>query len=300
MRKMFRGTLIFCLSFVFLLTGCIETDDLAGEPFNGESAFSFLETQMTFGPRIPGSNGHYQERIFITETLVEFGWAVETYKTEYQDKPVFNILAKREKQPGSETILIGAHYDTRISADGSMVAADYNLPVPGANDGASGVAVLLELARVLPSLNHLDVQLGFFDAEDNGYLPGWDWIVGSTQFANQLEHLPDAVVIVDMIGDTDQEIFYEKSSDLFLREEVWDIANRIGVASFIQEEKYHLIDDHSPFLNHGVPSVLIIDFDYPYWHTTEDTLDKVSPASLGNVGRVLQEWLIWRNFQEDW
>jgi hypothetical protein len=289
-------TVLFIL--VTFLSGCSLK---AAEPvavFSGESAFTFVEEQIAFGPRIPSSEGHQQERLWIEETLVDFGWDVKFHVGDYRGKPIYNIVASQPNVSANEGvfhILLGAHYDTRIYADHSRMPEDQTMPVPGANDGASGVAVLLELARVLPQFENLEIQLVFFDAEDNGYISDWDWIVGSRQFADQLSELPDEVVIVDMIGDLDQQIYFEKSSDPILRSEIWAIADEIGVNTFIPEVKHHILDDHTPFLQKGVRAVVIIDFDYPHWHTVEDTLDKVSAESLENVGIVLQEWLIWKN-----
>jgi Zn-dependent M28 family amino/carboxypeptidase len=143
----------------------------------------------------------------------------------------------------------------------------------------------------MPTFDHLDVQLVLFDAEDGGRINGGDWIVGSTYFAEQMDHEPDAVIVVDMIGDADQAIYLEKNSDPFLAAEIWGTAEDLGVDTFIFEEKYSMLDDHTPFVSLGIPSVLLIDFDYPYWHTTADTLDKISSESLQNVGDVLLEWL---------
>jgi Zn-dependent M28 family amino/carboxypeptidase len=164
-------------------------------------------------------------------------------------------------------------------------------PVPGANDGASGVAVLLELARVLPD-NSVPVWLVFFDAEDNGRIEGWDWILGSQAFVEELDFHPEAVVIVDMIGDAVQDIYIERNSNPALVNEIWGIAAELGYQkSFIATAKHSMLDDHTPFIRAGIPAIDIIDFDYPYWHTTEDTVDKVSAESLEAVGKTLQEWI---------
>ena len=163
-------------------------------------------------------------------------------------------------------------------------------PVPGANDGASGVAVLLELARALDKTKlENEVWLVFFDAEDNGRLDGWQFIAGSSYFAQQLTEKPAAVIIADMIGDADQQIYKEQNSTPWLVEQVWGIAKELGYEGyFLPTAKYSMLDDHTPFLRKGIPAVDLIDFDYPYWHTTEDTADKVSAASLARVGRVLE------------
>ena len=166
-------------------------------------------------------------------------------------------------------------------------------PVPGADDGGSGVAVLLELARVLQvSGTNKQVWLVFFDAEDNGDLDGWPWLVGSRYFAEHLSITPTAVVIVDMVGDMQQDIYLERNSNQALAGRIWDVAQKLGYGSqFIRQLKWDMVDDHTPFLQKGLPAVDIIDFDYPYWHTVQDTPDKISADSLERVGRTLQVWL---------
>jgi glutaminyl-peptide cyclotransferase len=162
-------------------------------------------------------------------------------------------------------------------------------------DGASGVAVLLELARVLDlDLIPHELWLAFFDFEDQGGggMPDWDWIVGSTYMAQNLEVEPQAMILVDMIGDADQQLYYEGYSDPELRAEIWELAASLGYGDvFIPEVRHYMLDDHRPFLDRGIPAVDIIDFDYAYWHTVEDTADKAAPESLERVGRTLEAWL---------
>jgi Zn-dependent M28 family amino/carboxypeptidase len=175
--------------------------------------------------------------------------------------------------------------------DAETPLSELSQPVPGANDGASGVAVLLEIARVLPDEEN-KIWLVFFDAEDQGNLDGWDWTLGSQAYANTLTITPQALVLLDMIGDADLNIYREGSSDITLKNEIWLTAANLGYSDqFINTEKYTIIDDHTPFLEKGIHAVDLIDFDYPYWHTTADTADKVSPQSLEIVGNVLLTWL---------
>jgi glutaminyl-peptide cyclotransferase len=153
--------------------------------------------------------------------------------------------------------------------------------------------VLLELARTLDrdKLRH-EVWLAFFDAEDNGGLDGWEWCVGSGYMAENLAITPEAVVVVDMVGDADQNLYYEGNSNPVLQVRLWDIAATLGYTdTFVAEYKHSIYDDHMPFIRRGIPAVDIIDFDYAYWHTTQDTPDKVSAESLERVGRVLEVWL---------
>ena len=263
--------------------------DLKAE-FSGENALRLAEIQMQWVPRYPGTAGWQATGDWIVSTLTGFGWTVEErYFSTPDGGEGRNIIATRGAGP---LVLIGGHYDTRKFADEDPDPARRSEPVPGAHDGASGVAVLLELARVLqPEQLDKQVMLAFFDAEDNGELENWDWILGSRDFARNLVQRPQQVVIVDMVGDSDQQLYYEQTSNPELREEIWDLANELGYTTFIKEEKHALIDDHTPFLEQGIPAIDIIDFDYPYWHTTADTLDKLSAESLEAVGRTLEVWL---------
>ena len=161
----------------------------------------------------------------------------------------------------------------------------------GANDGASGTALLLELSDYLITLDK-NIWLVFFDAEDQGRINDWPWSLGAEYFANNLLEAPKAVIIVDMIGDKDLQIYKEKNSDHGLNDEIWKKADHLGYGEiFINQSKYAMIDDHAPFLNKGIPSALLIDFDYPYWHTNVDTLDKVTGRSMAIVGNVLIKWI---------
>ncbi len=258
--------------------------------FSGARAYTWVEKQCALGARVTGTEANRQAGDQFIAALQAAGWQVREQTFTYRDTPVRNILAWKGEGPA---VLIGAHYDSRRAAD----QEDPSVPVMGANDGASGVAVLLELARVLDfDQVHHRVYLAFFDAEDNGHLDGWDWCIGSRYMADHWgEHDESpltAMVLVDMIGDADQQVYYELNSDPTLREQLWQIAGQLGYGErIIPRNGYRMTDDHVPFLQHGIPSVDMIDFDYPYWHTTQDTADKVSPDSLEAIGRTLQTWL---------
>lgn len=258
--------------------------------FDGQRAYADVETQVAFGPRIPGTDGHAKVQEWMREELIKAGWQVEVQESEAMGHPIQNIVAKRGDE--SPQIILGAHYDTRMFADNDPDPANHSLPVPGANDGASGVAVLLEMARVLPK-DSVPVWLVFFDAEDNGRIDGWDWILGSTEFVKNNPVQPRAVVIVDMIGDANLNIYKERNSNTDITNEIWGIAQNLeNDTVFIPEFKYSMLDDHTPFLRAGIPAIDIIDFDYPYWHTMQDTPDKVSAGSLQAVGETLQVWIM--------
>jgi hypothetical protein len=260
------------------------------QQFDGAQAMNWVEEQCALGYRITGSVANMRTAKLITTTLEAYGWQTSIQEFTYLDTPVRNLLAWKGD---GNAIMLGAHYDTRRIAD----AENSSVPVLGANDGASGVAVLLELARVI-EINKVDrrVYLAFFDAEDNGRLDDWDWIVGSSYMAahwgEKKEPPLEQVIIVDMIGDKDLNIYWERHSDITLSKQIWRTAHDLGHDDvFIPEMKYSIYDDHIPFIQMGIPAIDIIDFDYPYWHTTEDTLDKVSSESLYAVGSTLETWL---------
>lgn len=258
--------------------------------FDGAAAYQRVLDQVEFGPRPTGSEANIRTGDYIIERLKETGWQVETQGFTYQGVNGRNIIGKAGKGP---VIIVGAHYDTRRRADNDPDAVKRSEPVLGANDGASGVAALLELARSLNKDKLVnEVWLAFFDAEDNGRLDGWDFIAGSRHMAQNLQTLPKGVIVVDMIGDADQQIYKERNSSAILQDQLWAIAAKLGYEKyFIPEYKWAMMDDHTPFLQRGVLAVDMIDFDYPAWHTTQDTADKVSPDALERVGRVVKTFL---------
>ncbi len=297
-----RFAILLALVFSFVTCACAPTP--APIIFDGKHAYEdYLISQMKLGARPAGSAADRATGDYILAQLKDLKWQAETQEFVFRGIAVRNVVGKAAIGRGP-IIIIGAHYDTRKRADQDKTNPVQ--PVLGANDGASGVAVLLELARTL-DLSKLknEVWLAFFDAEDDGELSGcvvqpsptcdnapWPWSVGATYVAEHLPSKPDAVIVVDMIGDADQNIYYEQNSDKDLQQQLWEIAARLGYsAQFIPQYKWSMDDDHTPFLQRGIRAVDLIDFDYPYWHTTQDTEDKVAGASLERVGRVLQTWL---------
>lgn len=269
----------------FLVTGCGQ----AGNRFSGRRAYDDVKTQVSYGPRPVGSDANRRTADYIAQTLQRAGWKVELQDFSQGGLPIRNVIASKGHGP---LILLGTHYDTRPVADKDPT--DRSQPVLGANDGGSGVAVLLELARVLSAkaTDQAEIRLAFFDAEDRGDLNEWDWSIGAQYAAQRLDRAPSMVIIVDMVGDADQQIYYEWNSSLSLQERIWRVARQKGYgAYFIPTYKYAITDDHIPFIRQGYPTALIIDFDYPAWHTTQDTLDRISADSLQRVGNVLQTLL---------
>jgi glutaminyl-peptide cyclotransferase len=293
-RCVFVLIVLIALSFCIVACGALLREPSTPIPtltpvplvFDGEAAYTHVVAQCDFGFRPSGSEALRATGDYAIAELGRLGWTVETQEFTYRDTPVRNIIGRLGTGP---VVIVGAHYDTRRSAD----MEDPSQPVMGANDGASGAAVLLELARTLDRDRlRNEIWLVFFDAEDDGRLDGWDWCVGSGYMAENLAITPEAVVVLDMIGDADQNIYFEHNSDPPLQTQLWDVAATLGYTdTFIAEYKYAIFDDHVPFARRGIPSVDIIDFDYKYWHTTQDTPDKVSPESLERVGRVVEVWL---------
>ena len=267
--------------------------------FSGERAYEDVSVQVEFGPRIPGTPAHAQMVDWMVSELEAVGWQVTIQEGEAHGVPIRNVVVQRAgANPDTEWIILGAHFDTRSRADHDPDPARWGDPVPGANDGASGVAVLLELARVLPPDLDKNIWLVFFDAEDDGGIDEREWIMGSTYFVEQLTldenaSLPDAAVVVDMIGDANLEVYLEMNSDPILSGEIWGVAEKLGYrAAIIPIPRHRMLDDHIPFRNAGIPAVDMIDFDYPYWHTVSDTVDKVSAESLQIIGETLFVWLV--------
>ena len=292
MKNALLRLIIFCL--VLLLIGVaamlIFYQPSSTENFNADRAYMDVIYQTSLGARTPGSSAHDEVIQYISKELVDAGWQVEIQHAEQLGHPVSNIIARRGDGPG--WVIFGAHYDSRLLADREPDVNLRNQPVPGANDGASGVAVLLELARSIPENLEKEVWLVFFDLEDQGNIETWDWILGSRAFAESLEGKPDAVIIVDMVGDADLNIYREKNSNPALTDQIWSLAEELGYSGiFINKPKYSILDDHTPFIEKGITAIDIIDFDYPFWHTVNDTADKVAAQSLETVGRVLLAWI---------
>ncbi len=259
------------------------------DSFDGQRAYQDVVAQVSFGPRTVGSPAHAKAVAYIQDQLLLAHWQSQLQNTSWNGFPVENIIATRNEV--TPQIILGAHYDSREVADQDPGPGPHP-PVPGANDGASGVAVLLELARTLPA-NTVPISLVFIDNEDNGGINGQDWIMGSRAYVASLTFRPRAVIILDMIGDANLNIYIEKNSDSNLVTAIWKQAADLGdQQQFIPAPKYSMEDDHTPFLEAGIPAVDIIDFDYPYWHTSQDTVDKVSSKSLQIVGDVIRAWLI--------
>jgi peptidase M28-like protein len=270
--------------------------------FDGARAFTYLEQQVRFGPRIPGTGAHDSTGDWILARLRERADTVVVQDIPHrtadgQTLHLRNFLA-RFRPAEAERVLYLAHWDTRPRADQSANLAAQRQPVPGANDGASGVAVLLGVADALKAKPPtVGVDLLFVDGEDYGnFADSNDVLIGSRWFAahQPVGYPPLYAVLFDMVGDKDLRIGYEGNSQGFAPEVVdlvWRTADELGYKSvFVPQLGSTLIDDHVSLQNAGIHAIDVVDFSYgpgnSYWHTTEDTIDKVSAQSLQIVGEV--------------
>jgi glutaminyl-peptide cyclotransferase len=275
--------IINILAVLLLFLGC------SSDQFEKSNIIDHIEKQLSFGPRLPGSYASQLAANYFRENLESNGWKVEFQEFEFGGKTLRNVIAKNSSNPPK--LIIGTHYDTRQFSDQDSEKIEQTFPVPGAIDGASGSALILELSEHIFKMDK-SIWLLFFDGEDQGKINGWEWSIGADYFVSELDKTPDQVVILDMLGDDDLQVFKEKNSDPALSNEIWTAAKKIGFGNYFKDkQKYALIDDHLPFVNQGIPASLLIDFDYPYWHTTSDTLDKVSIRNLEIVFEVMLEWI---------
>ncbi|HZZ72062.1 MAG TPA: M28 family peptidase [Pirellulales bacterium] len=280
-------------------------------PFDGTQAYDYLKKICLLGQRVSGSAGMAKQQELITQHFKTLGAKVERQEFEIRHpetgKPLtMTNLIVRFHPDRKERILLGTHYDTRPYPD-----RDPRNPKGkflGANDGASGVALLMELGQAMPKFDSpLGVDFVFFDGEELIYDDNRDsYFLGSEHFAkNYAAGNHDFKyrwgVLLDMIGDSDLQIYEEAHSVEWtdtreLVNSIWGTAKKLGVREFIPQKKYDLRDDHVPLHDIGKISICdVIDFDYGpdhrFWHTQGDTPDHCSALSLAKVGWVMKEWL---------
>ena len=260
-------------------------------------------TQVGFGPRVPGTDGHAAQLAWMLAQLDSFAPELSadsfTQVTTYGDTlDLVNVLARFAPEE-ERRILLLAHWDTRPTSDRAADSTLHSIPVPGANDGASGTAVLLELARMLgdhPPPLGVDVLL--VDGEDYG--PGVeDMLLGARRYASRMptSGRPVYGVLLDMVGDADPhfpvEGYSAEHANVVVRK-IRRAAERLGFDDYFPGTVgRRLIDDHVPLIEAGLPTANVIDFTYGpdnrYWHTPDDVVDHVSAATLEMVGEVVAE-----------
>ena len=276
-------------------------------PFPGERAHELLVQQVDFGPRIPGTPGHAQQLEWMKEwlttradTLVEQSFTQIT--TRGDTLRLTNLLARFQPRSRDRVLLV-AHWDTRPRADQSRDPADRALPVPGANDGASGTAVLMVLADLFrQQAPPIGVDVLLVDGEDYGP-ETVDMFLGARYFAsNQPPGYPPLYgVLIDMVGDSDLRLPVEGYSQEHAPEvvaRVWELARELGYGGiFVESPGGYVTDDHVPLNEAGIRTIDIIDFSYgrnnSLWHTPQDVPANTSAESLDVVGEVLAE-LVYR------
>lgn len=279
----------------------------APPPFDGKRAYADLKAICDIGPRISGTDGMVRQQQLLVEHFTQLG---ATCSFQEFDVPhpetgaptrLANLIVSWHPE-STERVLIACHYDTRPYPDRELNVRNRKAPFIGANDGGSGVALLMELGRQMSTLQpRYGVDFVFFDAEELIYdTPRDKYFLGSEHFAQAYVNRPPAHryvagVLLDMVADKDLKIYYESYSIRNARavtESVWAAADRIGTKQFFARRRHEVRDDHLP-LNEiaKIPTCDVIDFDYPHWHTRNDIPANCSGESLAVVGRVMMAWL---------
>ena len=324
MRK--NIVLLVQLVVLVVLVSCNKQPAVIDRPaFSSDSAYAFIERQMAFGPRVPNSKAHNDCAVWLIQQLRAYGALVELQKGQMPDyrgnmQQIYNIIAHFSSPAISARprILLGAHYDTRPWCDEEETYADRFYNVPGANDGGSGVGVLLEVARQLSLRDSLTtpVDIIFFDVEDMGtprFYTGMErsdtWCLGSqlwaTDYANnqQTKAIYQYGILLDMVGAPDATFPREMYSTNYAgnyQQKIWDAAKKLGYGSmFANQQSYPITDDHY-YVNYiaGIPCVDVIHYDvrnatgFPFWwHTRQDDMSNISKATLQAVGEVVMSQL---------
>ena len=280
----------------FLLT--VSAGSLSSEQsFDGQRAMKHIATQLAHGPREPSNLGAKQKTLlYIQQTAKTHAdqVAIQPFKSHgLNGTNIWASFINKTTKANAGRIMLGAHWDTRPRSDQEESLAKQKIPTPGANDGASGVAVLLELARIF-AINPppVTVDLVFFDLEDMGNINNLPFSIGAKEFiARNPFYRPSAGVILDMVCDKNLSIpkeLYSKTQAEELLARIWRIAKAQNATVFKDKDGTYIQDDHIPFLDAGIPVVDLIHYPFPnYWHTSKDTLDKCSSQSLQQVGNVI-------------
>lgn len=296
---------------VLLLTALVPCGARAaqGPEFSGVRAMDLLVAQCDLGPRVPGSEGNRELRKMILSLADKQGFTTHTLcftaanPLTGEEVEICNLIVSAGPEGGSR-LWLGAHYDTRPVSDHDPDRALRSIPLVGANDGASGVAVLMHLMEILGQFPpEQGVDFLFFDGEDSGVSgDSGGFCLGSRHlaarcrdFGNPLSAgIPRGLVVLDMVGQKNLSIPQEAFSLVNAPEwtaSVFQRAENLGLTSLVPAQGQPVYDDHVPFLEQGIPAVDLIDFDYPHWHTTADTPDKCSAASLAEVGLLMLDMI---------
>jgi len=286
--------------------------------FNSENAYNYVAKQVSFGPRNPNSEAHKKALEFFKTELEKFADEVQLQTFNYPgyentELQLTNVIAKFNPQ-AKNRIFFCAHWDSRPRGEKDKNPEKRNLPIPGANDGASGVGILLELARILKE-NKVDygIDLILFDGEDYGHESDlMNYCLGAKYFAaTKKDYNPHFGILLDLVGDKQAEFQKEGYSIQYAREVVemvWNIAHQIGATTFSDFETYPIYDDHFPLNQANLKTINIVDIDLigadsqnprrNYWHTQNDTMENISKETLQQVGNVLVHLIYSIKFNE--
>jgi glutaminyl-peptide cyclotransferase len=273
-----------------------------GSPFDGRRAFREMGEMVERGHRYYAAPERDQALAAMVARFEPY--VASTQHQRFQvDHPdgdgritMVNVLMRQHPERERRFIL-GSHWDTRLWAEEDESEANWDRPIPGANDGTSGIAVMLEIARLLSRepLAEFGIDYILFDGEEYGRPGNDEYCQGSRYLSHHLdawyrERLPEGAIIMDMVADSDLSIPKESNSisgARWLVNLVWGTARDRGESAFNPSRTISIVDDHVPLNEVGVPSILLIDYDYPYWHTHGDTMERVSAESLTRVGNVV-------------
>jgi Zn-dependent M28 family amino/carboxypeptidase len=316
---------IFCLFFILILQSCTENESKpsvekhgvensslqspaadATPVFSEDSAYTYVKKQVDFGPRTPNSFAHDACEDYLVAVLESFNWKVKTQKGEQVahdgvNLKFSNIIASINPE-SKKRILLTAHWDTRPWADNDADESEHSEPIDGANDGASGVGVLLEIARVLKGEDlSIGVDIVLFDIEDYGISSSAEsFCYGSQYWAKNSTYkgvLPYFGINLDMVGDKKACFSYEGYSNQYARhvlDKVWGSAHALGYERmFLRDITYPVTDDHLYVNQAGIPCIDLIHRDkvsgrFPEsWHTHDDTMDNIYKPTLKAVGQTV-------------
>ena len=282
---------------IVLSASCISfADSQTQSSFDGDRALAHIYQQVSFGPRTLDNPSAKAETLgFIASYLKPLATKLTIQKFSNNGMSGNNLWASfiNPKPHANQRIMLGAHWDTRPISDQESDLSKQHLPTPGANDGGSGVAVLLELARIFATNPPpVSVDLIFFDLEDMGNIENLPFAIGARAFVERNRfYRPSAGIIVDMVCDKNLTIpqeRYSKTKASALINQIWEIAARQNATVFSKDQGAYIQDDHLPFLEANIPVIDLIHYPFPdYWHTSEDTVDKCSSNSLEQVGNVI-------------
>lgn len=297
-------------------TAPVEVYQKVSPDFNSDSAYAYVDKQVSFGPRVPNTPEHVACGDYLVSSLKRFGAEVHEQKvtvTAYNGTKLNarNVIGSYGTDKKTRVLLF-AHWDTRPFSDHDPDEANHHKPVLGANDGASGVGVLLEVARILQAQSpNVGVDIIFFDAEDYGppafdeSEPPGDWWCLGTQYWAKNPHVPNYKakygILLDMVGAPNAVFAKELTSKDFANdivEKVWSTASRLNYGNyFVGRDGAGVIDDHT-YVNQlrKIPSIDIIHFDADtehnfgsYWHTQKDDMSSISKETLKAVGQTILE-----------